>query len=429
MTNGDNTRSIETIWRIESPRVIAGLVRIVRDLDTAEDLAQDALVAALEEWPRTGIPPNPGAWLMLTAKRRAIDVVRRRALVERKHDQLVTEGDASGVASGIASGIVPTPEYEASLDTDVQDDLLRLMFIACHPALTTDARTALTLRLIAGLTTEEIARAFLASEPTIAQRIVRAKRTLSSAGAAFEMPRGAERDARVSSVCDVIYFVFNEGYSATSGDNWVRPELCEDALRLGRMLAELTPGDSEVHSLSALMELQASRLAARLGPSGEAILLLDQDRRRWDRLLIRRGLAALARAEQLPGERGAYFYQAAIAACHARAERAEDTDWHRIVSLYEGLGRVSPSPVIELNRIVAISMASGPETALPLLDALSEHPALRDYHYLPSVRADLRLKLGQVDAARAEFERAASLAKNARERELLMARARACVRP
>jgi RNA polymerase sigma factor (sigma-70 family) len=421
MTTGDGTRSIETIWRMESARIVAGLVRIVRDLDTAEDLAQDALVAALEEWPRSGIPPNPGAWLMLTAKRRGIDVMRRRALVERKHDQLITDGDAAG--------LVPTPEYEASLDTDVQDDLLRLMFIACHPTLTRDARIALTLRLIAGLTTQEIARAFLTTEPTIAQRIVRAKRTLSSAGAAFEMPRGADRDERVSSVCDVIYFVFNEGYSATSGDGWVRPELCDDALRLGRMLAELTPADSEVHSLSALMELQASRLAARLGPSGEAILLLDQDRARWDRLLIRRGLEALARAEQLPGERGVYFYQAAIAACHARAERAEDTDWFRIVDLYAGLGRVSPSPVVELNRVVAVSMASGPETALPLLEALSDHPALRDYHYLPSVRADLHLRLGHVDAARTEFERAASLAQNARERELLMARARSCVRP
>jgi RNA polymerase sigma factor (sigma-70 family) len=412
-------RSIETIWRMEAAKIIGSVARLVRDLDIAEDIAHDAFVAALEEWRRVGIPPNPGAWLMLTARRRAIDMMRRRALIERKHEKLTAHDDVSGM--------VPTPDYENALDADVKDDLLRLMFIACHPVLPTDARVALTLRLVAGLTTEEIARAFLAPEATIAQRIVRAKRTLATAAVAFEVPRGSDREARVSSVCEVIYLVFNEGYAATTGNGWMRPELCEDALRLGRMLAELVPGTGQVHSLVALMEFQASRVAARIGPSGEAILLLDQDRGRWDRLLIRRGVAALQRAEQSPDDRSGYFYQASIAACHARATRPEDTDWVRIVALYEALARLSPSPVVELNRAVAVSMAFGPEAALTLLDRLGSEPALRDYHYLPSARGDVLLKLGRFPAARTEFERAASLARNARERELLLARARSCV--
>ena len=401
---------------------MAGLARIVRDVGLAEELAQDALVAALEQWPESGVPRNPGAWLMATAKHRAIDQVRRKSLHQRKEGEIAREIEA------LAEMAAPDPD--AALDDDVGDDLLRLVFTACHPILSAEARVALTLRLLGGLTTDEIARAFLVPESTIAQRIVRAKRTLSEAGVAFEVPRGAELAPRLSSVLEVVYLVFNEGYAATSGDDWVRPALCEDAMRLGRILAELAPQEPEVHGLVALMEIQASRLAARVGPGGEPILLLDQNRARWNHLLIHRGLAALARAEALArrqgGGFGPYALQAAIAACHARAVTAEDTDWPRIAGLYAVLARVAPSPVIELNRAVAVSMASGPAAGLEIVDALVAEPSLRAYHLLPTVRGDLLAKLGRADEARAEFERAASLTRNARERELMLARAAAC---
>ena len=415
VTATDTHRAIDAVWRIESPRLIAGLTRIVRDVGVAEELAHDALVVALEQWPQAGVPDNPGAWLMTTAKNRAIDRVRHGKLQERKHEQIGYEIEQQ-----------VTPDLDAEIDDDIGDDLLRLLFIACHPVLSTEARLALTLRLLGGLTTEEIARAFLAPEPTIAQRIVRAKRTLSEARVPFEVPRGAELSARLSSVLEVIYLIFNEGYSATAGEDWMRPALCEDALRLGRILAELDPQEPEVHGLVALMEIQASRSAARIGPTGEPVLLLEQNRAHWDQLLIRRGLAALARAEKLGGAYGRYTLQAAIAACHARARTADQTDWVRIAMLYETLARIAPSPVVELNRAVAVSMAFGPATGLELVDALTSEPSLKTYHLLPSVRGDLLFKLGRADEARAEFERAASLTRNARERELLLARAAAC---
>jgi RNA polymerase sigma factor (sigma-70 family) len=418
MTATDTHGVIDAVWRIEQVRLIAGLARIVRDVGLAEELAQEALVAALEQWPDAGIPRNPGAWLMATAKHRAIDRLRRRKLIERKHEELGREQrlEAEGV----------TPDLDAALDDDVGDDLLRLIFTACHPVLSTEARVALTLRLVGGLTTHEIARAFLVAESTLAQRIIRAKRTLTEAGVPFEVPRGADRAARLSSVLEVIYLIFNEGYSATAGDDWVRPQLCEDALRLGRILAELTPQEPEAHALVALMEIQASRLQARVGPSGEPILLLDQDRARWDQLLIRRGLAALERAEKLGADHGSYVLQAAIAACHARARVSDETDWHRIARLYEKLARVTPSPVVELNRAVAVAMASGPAAGLELVDALTGEPVLKGYHLLPSVRGDLLWRLGRADEARVEFERAASLTRNEREQKLLLDRAAAC---
>jgi RNA polymerase sigma factor (sigma-70 family) len=412
-------RAIEAVWRIESARLIAGLTRIVGDVGLAEDLAQDALIAALEQWPESGVPRNPGAWLMAAAKHRAIDLFRRRARLDRKHEAL---GRELAIQQELAE---PVPD--AALD-DVGDDLLRLMFIACHPILTTEARVALTLRLLGGLTTEEIARAFLVSEPTVAQRIVRAKRTLSEAHVAFEVPDGPERAARLSSVLEVLHLIFNEGYTATAGDNWFRPELCQDALRLGRILAELAPGEPEVHGLVALMEIQASRLRARAGRSGEPILLLDQNRARWDQLLIRRGLTALERAERLGGARGPYALQAAIAACHARARAPEETDWERIAALYGALARLTPSPVIELNRAVALGMAFGPAAGLEHVETLASEPALQDYHHLPAVRGDLLARLGRCAEARAEFERAAGLTRNARERDTLLARAAGCTR-
>ncbi|OJH40528.1 RNA polymerase sigma factor [Cystobacter ferrugineus] len=421
MTASATQRAIDAIWRIESARLIAGLARLVRDVGLAEELAQDALVAALERWPESGIPDNPGAWLMGTAKHRAVDLFRRNKLLERKHEELGHELEAQQARS--------VPDLDAALDDDVGDDLLRLMFTACHPVLSTEARVALTLRLLGGLTTGEIARAFLVPEPTVAQRIVRAKRTLSEARVPFEVPRGAELEARLSSVLQVIYLVFNEGYSATAGEDWVRPALCEDALRLGRILAGLVPKEPEVHGLVALMELQASRLRARVGPSGEPVLLLDQNRGRWDQLLIRRGLAALERAEALGGARGPYTLQAALAACHARARTPAETDWVRIAALYEALSQLTPSPVVELNRAVAVSMAFGPAAGLELVDALLSERSLADYHLLPSVRGDLLAKLGRFDEARAEFERAASLTHNERERKLLLERARASVPP
>jgi RNA polymerase sigma factor (sigma-70 family) len=400
-------RAIEAVWRIESAKLIAGLTRIVRDVGLAGDLAQDALVAALERWPESGVPDNPGAWLMATAKHRAIDAMRRNSLLDRKHEQLGHELEAQQERA--------VPDLDAAIDDHVGDDLLRLVFISCHPVLSTDARVALTLRLLGGLTTEEIARAFLVPETTIAQRIVRAKRTLADAKVPFEVPRGAEFDARLSSVLQVIYLVFNEGYSATAGDDWLRPGLCEDALRLGRILAELVPNEAEVHGLVALMEIQASRAHARVGPSGEPVLLLDQDRTRWDYVLVNRGLAALARADALGGEPGPYALQAAIAACHARARTAGETDWMRIARLYDELAQLVPTPVVELNRAVAISMAFGPQAGLELVDALADSAALKSYHLLPSVRGDLLAKLGRHREARTEFERAASLTKNARE--------------
>ncbi len=403
---------------MEAPRLIAGLARVVRDIGVAEDLAQDALVAALEQWPESGVPRNPGAWLMAAAKHRAIDRWRREKLLERKHQELGYDLEAQQEMA--------VADLEASLDDDVGDDLLRLVFTACHPILSTEARAALTLRLLCGLTTEEIARAFLTSEPTIAQRIVRAKRTLARERVPFEVPRGAALAARLSSVLEVIYLVFNEGYTATAGDHWMRPELCNEALRLGRILAELAPQEPEVHGLVALLEIQASRAKARVGPSGAPILLLDQNRGLWDRLLIRRGLAALGRAEALGGGRGTYALQAAIAACHARALTPEDTDWTRIAALYELLATVAPSPVVELNRAVAVAMAFGPQAGLDLVDGLAAEPSLRGYHLLPSVRGDLLVKLGRVDEAGPEFERAAALTRNARERELLLGRAAAC---
>jgi RNA polymerase sigma-70 factor (ECF subfamily) len=417
VTASDTHRAIDAVWRIESARLIAGLARIVRDVGRAEELAQDALVAALEQWPSDGIPGNPGAWLMATAKHRAIDALRRGKRIERKHEELAHELGAEERA---------VPDFDAALDDDVGDDLLRLMFTACHPLLSTEARVALTLRLLGGLTTEEIARAFLVSEPTIAQRIVRAKRTLADARVPFEVPRGADRAARLSSVLEVVYLVFNEAYSATAGDDWMRPALCDDALRLGRILAGLAPQEPEVHGLVALMEIQASRANARLGPSGEPVLLLDQDRARWDQLLIRRGLAALERAESFGGAHGPYALQAAIAACHARAHTAAETDWVRIAALYEELAELAPSPIVELNRAVAVSMAFGPAAGLELVDALTSEPALKNYHLLPAVRGNLLEKLGRRDEGRAEFERAASLTRNARERDLLLGRAAAC---
>jgi len=410
--------TIDAIWRIESARLIGSLARIVRDVGVAEDLAQDALVAALQQWPESGIPRNPGAWLMAAAKHRAIDYFRRNKLLERKHEELSYELEAGREAAA--------PDLDAALDDNVGDDLLRLVFTACHPVLSTEARVALTLRLLGGLTTGEIARAFLVSEPTIAQRIVRAKRTLAKERVPFEVPRGAELAARVSSVLEVIYLIFNEGYSATAGDDWMRPALCEDALRLGRILAELAPQESEVHGLVALMEIQASRSKARVGPSGEPILLFDQKRALWDQLLIRRGLRALERAEKLGGARGPYALQAAIAACHARARTPEETDWPRIVALYTTLSELVPSPIVELNRAVALGMAFGPQTGLDVVDGLTEEPLLRSYHLLPSVRGDLLVKLGRFHEARSEFERAASLTRNARERDLLLGRAAAC---
>ena len=413
----DIHRAIDAVWRIESARLIAGLARIVGDVGTAEDLAQDALVAALEQWPESGVPRNPGAWLMATAKHRAIDGLRRGKMLERKHEQLGHELQARQEQA--------VPDLDAALDDHVGDDLLRLIFTACHPVLSTEARVALTLRLLGGLTTQEIARAFLVPEATIAQRIVRAKRTLAEARVPFEVPRGADLDARLSSVLGVIYLIFNEGYSATAGDDWMRPALCEDALRLGRILAELAPAEPEVHGLVALMEIQASRSGARTGPSGEPILLLDQDRARWDQLLIRRGLAALERAEALGGSRGPYALQAAIAACHARARTPGETDWPRIAALYDALAQLAPSPVVELNRAVAVGMAFGPAAGLELVDALSTEPSLKAYHLLPSVRGDLLAKLGRIDEARAEFVRAAELTRNARERTLLLERAAA----
>ena len=399
--------------------MIAGLTRIVRDVGLAEDLAQDALVAALEQWPTAGIPDNPGAWLMATAKHRAIDRLRRSQMLDRKHEELGRE---------MGEREMMVPDLAATIDDPVGDDLLRLIFIACHPVLPTEGRVALTLRLLGGLTTEEIARAFLISEPTVAQRIVRAKRTLSDAHVPFEVPRGAELAERLSSVLAVLYLIFNEGYAATAGDDWMRPALCEDALRLGRIVAELVPAEPEVHGLVALMEIQASRARARVGPSGEPILLLDQNRAHWDQLLISRGLAALDRAEKISPVRGPYTLQAAIAACHARARLSDETDWVRISALYEELARLTPSPVIELNRAVAVSMAHGPAAGLNLVDALVHEPSLANYHLLPSVRGDLLKKMGRFDEARAEFENAASLAKNEREKRLLKARAEECAR-
>ena len=417
MTATDTHRTIDAIWRIESAKVIAGLTRMVRDIGVAEDLAHDALVAALEQWPNEGIPRNPGAWLMAAAKHRAIDHFRRNALLDRKHQEL---------GHDLLEKQETIPDFDSALDDDVGDDLLRLVFTACHPVLPTDARAALTLRLLGGLTTEEIARAFLSTEPTIAQRIVRAKKTLAKAQVAYEVPRGVELAARLSSVLEVIYLIFNEGYSATAGDDWVRPGLCEDALRLGRILAELMPREAEVHGLVALMEIQASRLRARVGPSGEPILLAAQNRTLWDRLLIQRGLNALNRARALGGEAGPYALQASIAAVHAQARTADETDWSRIVDLYTVLAERMPSPVIELNRAVAVSMASGPEPALAIVDRLTAEPTLQRYHFLPTVRGDLLAKLGRSDEARAEFERAATLTQNARERDLLLGRAKAC---
>jgi len=418
VTASETHRAIDAVWRIESARLIAGLARIVRDVGLAEELAQDALVAALEQWPESGVPNNPGAWLMAAAKHRAIDLLRRNKRLERKHEEIgrLRTVEQEGAAS----------EVDAALDDDVGDDLLRLIFTACHPVLSTEARVALTLRLLGGLTTEEIARAFLVPEPTVAQRIVRAKRTLTEKQVPFEVPRGAELADRLSSVLEVIYLVFNEGYTATAGDDWMRPTLCEEALRLGRILAELADAEPEVHGLVALMEIQASRSRARVGPSGEPVLLLDQNRARWDQLLIRRGLAALERADRLGGGRGPYALQAAIAACHARALTASETDWVEIARLYGELVRVVPSPVVELNRAVAVSMAFGPQAGLELVDALASEPSLRSYHLLPSVRGDFLVKLGRPDEARPEFERAAALTRNARERELLLERARAC---
>jgi RNA polymerase sigma factor (sigma-70 family) len=410
-------RGIEAIWSIESPRLIASLTRIVRDLDLAEDLAQDALLAALQQWPAEGIPRNPGAWLMATAKHRAFDRLRRNKLLDRKHQELQIT---------IREREMSVPDFNASLDDDIGDDLLRLIFTACHPALSREARVALTLRLLGGLTTDEIAYAFLVPEPTIAQRIVRAKKTLAEKKIRFEVPRGEDLAARLSSVLEVIYLIFNEGYSASAGDHWLRPTLCEDAVRLGRILAGLAPMEPEVHGLVALMEIQASRSAARVGPSGEPVLLLDQNRSRWDQLLLRRGFQALERAESLGGSRGPYAIQAAIAACHGRARAAADTDWARIAHLYGTLGEVTPSPIVELNRAMAVSMAFGPAAGLAVADKLRDEPSFRGYHRLPSVRADLLFKLGRFQEARTEFESAASMTRNERERDALAARAREC---
>jgi RNA polymerase sigma factor (sigma-70 family) len=419
MENGstsDIQRTIETVWRIESAKIIAGLARRFGDIELAEDLAQDALVIALEQWPQTGIPDNPAAWLTATAKHRAIDRIRRDANLQRKYETLGRDPEFQQAAS--------QADLEAGIEDNIEDDLLRLIFTACHPVLSTEARVALTLRLLGGLTTAEIGRAFLVSEATVAQRIVRAKRTLSEAHVPFEIPGPDERAARLSSVLEVIYLIFNEGYAATSGDDWVRPALCEDALRLGRILAELAPGEAEVHGLVALMEIQASRIRARVGPRGEPVLLLDQNRARWDQLLIRRGLAALARAENLGAALGPYALQAEIAACHVRARTPQETDWVRIAALYDALAQIMPSPVVELNRAVALSMAYGPQAGLEIVDELVDEPMLKNYHLLPAVRGDLLLKLGRLEEARAEFERAAALTNNNRERDLLLERAR-----
>ena len=419
MTATDTHQAIDAVWRIESPKLIAGLARIVRDIGVAEDLAHDALVAALEQWPESGVPNNPGAWLMATGKHRAIDYFRRNKRVEQKHVELGHELQAEQERA--------VPDLDAALDDDIGDDLLRLVFTACHPVLSTEARVALTLRMVGGLTTDEIARAFLVSEPTVAQRIVRAKRTLGKEQVRFEVPRGVERAPRLASVLEVIYLIFNEGYTATAGDDWMRPALCEDALRLGRILAELAPEEPEVHGLVALMEIQASRSRARLGPAGEPVLLLDQNRAQWDRLLIRRGLVALERAERLGGAQGVYALQAAIAACHARARTPDETDWKRIAALYVSLAALTPSPVVELNRAVAFGMAYGPQAGLDVVDTLVGEPTLRQYHLLPSVRGDLLKKLGRFSEARQEFEHAASLTRNTREQRLLLERASACI--
>jgi RNA polymerase sigma-70 factor (ECF subfamily) len=419
VTTSDTHRVIDAVWRIESARIIAGLARILRDVGLAEELAQDALVAALEKWPESGVPDNPGAWLTAVAKHRAIDLLRRSKLIERKHEDLGRELEAE---QSMAS-----TNFDTDAEDDVGDDLLRLVFTACHPVLSSDARIALTLRLLGGLSTDEIARAYLVPEPTVAQRIVRAKRTLTEARVPFEVPRGDALAARLASVLQVIYLIFNEGYSATAGDNWMRPALCEEALRLGRILAELTPKEPEVHGLVALMEIQASRARARTGPSGEPILLFDQNRAHWDQMLIRRGLAALKRAEQLGGTLGPYALQAAITACHARARTPDETDWPRIAALYDALAQIAPSPVVDLNRAVALSMAFGPSVGLELVDALTAEPSLKNYHLLPSVRGDLLVKLGRLDEARVEFKRAAALTRNTRERELLLERAAGCV--
>ena len=419
--HADTHSAIDAVWRIESPRLIAGLTRITHDVGAAEDLAHDALVAALEQWPREGVPSNPGAWLMAVAKHRAIDLVRRRSLLDRKHSELGRELEEKQENS--------VPDYASALDDDIGDDLLRLIFTSCHPILSTEAQLALTLRLIGGLTTNEIARAFLVPEPAIAQRIVRAKRSLADARVPYEVPRGAELSERLANVLQVIYLIFNEGYSATAGDEWHRPALCEDALRLGRILAELAPQEPEVHGLVALMEIQASRSQARVNASGEPILMLEQNRALWDQLLIHRGLAALARAEELSramASFGPYTLHAAIAACHARALTADATDWPRIAALYSALAYVAPSPIVELNRAVAVSMAEGPAAGLAIIDAIADDPVLKSYHLLPSVRGDLLRKLGRTREARDEFERAAALTQNARERDLLLARAASC---
>jgi len=418
VTATDIHRTIDAVWRIESARIIAGLARMVRDVGLAEELAQDALVAALEQWPESGVPDNPGAWLTAAAKHRAIDHFRRNKLLERKHVELGRELEIRQEDA--------VADFDAAIDDDIGDDLLRLVFTACHPVLSSEARVALTLRLLGGLTTEEIARAFLVPETTVAQRIVRAKRTLAEAHVPFEVPRGTELAARLSSVLEVIYLIFNEGYSATAGEDWMRPALCEDALRLGRILAELAPNEAEVHGLVALMEIQASRSGARIGRSGEPILLLDQNRGQWDQLLIHRGLAALERAEQLGGTAGTYARQAAIAACHARARTAAETDWKRIAELYDSLAQLMPSPIVELNRAVAYAMTFGPEAGLEVIDTVALEPSLKSYHLLPSVRGDFLFKLGRSAEAQVEFERAASLTRNAREREFLLDRARAC---
>ena len=412
MTTSEIHRTIDAVWRIESARLIAGLARLVRDVGVAEELAQDALVAALEQWPSSGIPDNPGAWLMATAKHRAIDHVRRDKLLERKHEEIGRELESQHEGT--------TMDLDAALDDDIGDDLLRLVFTACHPVLSTEARVALTLRLLGGLTTDEIARAFLVSEPTIAQRIVRAKRTLTEKEDPFEVPRGAELSERLSSVLEVVYLVFNEGYTATAGDDWMRPALCEEALRLGRVLAELAPREPEVHGLVALMEIQASRSRARVGPNGEPILLLDQNRALWDQLLIHRGLAAIQRAERLRDARGPYTFQAQIAACHARALTPAETDWIQIARLYAEFAQLNPSPIVELNRAVAVAMAYEPQAGQELVDALNSEPSLQNYHLLPSVRGDFLFKLARYEDARAEFERAASLTRNSRERNLLL---------
>jgi RNA polymerase sigma factor (sigma-70 family) len=417
MTEAATRGAIEAVWRIESARLLGGLVRVVHDVGLAEDLAQEALITALERWPETGIPENPGAWLMATARNRAIDQLRRKQMLDRTHEDIATDATSRAPVR---------PDPETAIDENVGDDLLRLVLVACHPVLSTEARVALTLRLLGGLTTEEIARAFLVPEATIAQRIVRAKRTLAEAKVPFDVPRGEDLSARLPSVLEVVYLIFNEGYAATRGDDLIRHGLCDDALRLGRILAELVPGEAEAHGLIALLEIQSSRLRARAGPDGEAIRLFDQDRGRWDKLLIRRGLTALDRAEALARPLGPYTLQAAIAACHARARTPEDTDWKRIVALYDALVEVTRSPVVELNRAVAVSMAFGPAQGLELVEELRDEPALRSYHLLPSVRGDLLERLGRKDEARAEFERAASLSQNLRERELLLGRARAC---